>query len=74
MQIDFTPEQISQLSRLANHQGKNAEQLAKDIVLRSLEDNARFLAAVDEGIAQADRGEFVKHEEVVKRINRVLQQ
>ncbi len=74
MQIDFTPEQISQLSRIASHQGKNAEQLAKDIVLRSLEDNARFLAAVDEGIAQADRGEFVEHEEVLKRIDRILQQ
>jgi predicted transcriptional regulator len=74
MQLDFTSDQIAKLSQIANHEGKNAEQLAKDAILRVLEDNARYLAAVQEGIDQADRGEFVEHETVRERINRILQQ
>jgi len=74
MQLNFTPEQEAQLSRLASHQGMNAEELAKDVLLRLIEDNERFLAAVKVGVDQADRGEFIAHEEVRQRINRLLRQ
>lgn len=74
MQLDLTPEQEAQLSRMANHQGKNAQELAKDLLLRMIEDNERFLAAIQVGIDQADRGEFISHEDVKGRIDRLLQQ
>jgi predicted transcriptional regulator len=45
----------------------------KDAALRLVEEDEKFLAAVREGIAQADRGELIDHEEVVARIERRLQ-
>jgi predicted transcriptional regulator len=44
----------------------------KDAVLRLLEQDARFRAAVWEGIAQADREEFIEEEEMAARIERML--
>ena len=56
--------------------GIDAEQLLKDTVARMLENQACFLAGVQRGIAQADRGEFVEafveHKDVLNRINRPL--
>ncbi len=40
--------------------------------MRLLEQDARFRAAVREGIAQADRGEFFEEEEMEARIERML--
>jgi predicted transcriptional regulator len=40
--------------------------------VRLLEQDARFRAAVREGIAQADRGEFIEEEEMDARIERML--
>jgi predicted transcriptional regulator len=74
MQLDLTPEQEAQLARIATAQGKNAEQLAKDVLVRVLEDNERFLAAVQVGIDQADQGDFMAHDEVKERIERLLHQ
>ncbi len=70
MEIDLTPEQEARLCSLADAQGTNAEELMKAAALRILEANARFLAAVEEGIASADRGEWISHEEVVARMER----
>ena len=36
----------------------------KDAALRLLEEDARFRAAVREGIAQADRGELIEEKEM----------
>jgi predicted transcriptional regulator len=44
----------------------------KDAALRLLEKDARFRAAVREGIAQADRGEFIEEEEMDVRFERML--
>ena len=45
----------------------------KDTVARMLEKNqARFIAGVQRGIEQADRGEFVEHKDVLSRIDRLL--
>jgi hypothetical protein len=40
--------------------------------LRLLEQDARFRAAVREGISQADRGGFIEEEEMDARIERML--
>lgn len=44
----------------------------KDAALRLLHEEARFRAAVREGIAQADRGEFVEEEEMDARLEKML--
>jgi len=63
MEVHFTPEQEAQLSHVATQAGTAPERLVKDAALRLLED-ARFRAAVREGIEQADRGEFIEEAEM----------
>jgi predicted transcriptional regulator len=72
MEVQFTPEQETQLSQIANHHGTDATQLVKDAALRLLDENHRFRAAVREGLAAADRGEFVQHEEVWANVEKIL--
>ncbi len=72
MEVHFTPEQEAQLSQIASYAGTDTERLVKDAALRLLEQDARFRAAVREGIAQADRGEFIEEEEMEARIERML--
>jgi len=55
MNVDFTPEQEAQLSRIAAHAGMDTAHLVKDAALRLLEENAKFRAAVRRGIEEADR-------------------
>ena len=72
MEVHFTPEQEAQLSEIANHAGVDAEHLVKNAALRLLEREARFRAAVEKGIEQADGGEFVDEGEMKARIDRML--
>jgi predicted transcriptional regulator len=69
MEVDFSPDVETRLQRLAVANGKNAEQLVKDTVARMLENQARFIAGVQRGIEQADRGEFIEHKDVLNRID-----
>ena len=71
-EVHFTPEQEAQLSQVASHAGTDAERLVKDAALRLLEQDARFRAAVGEGVAQADREEFIEEEKMDARIERML--
>lgn len=73
MEVRFTPEQEAHLAKVANQEGVNPEELAKDAALRLLEDDARPRAAVRKGLAQADRGEFIEEEEMDARVNRMFQ-
>jgi predicted transcriptional regulator len=72
MELHFSPEQEAQLAQIATQQGTVAERLVKDAALRLLEEDARFRAAVREGIAQADRGEFLEEEEMDARLEQML--
>lgn len=72
MEIHFTPEQEAQLTQIATKEGSDAERLVKDAALRLLEEDARFRAAVREGIAQADRGEFIEEDEMDARLEQML--
>jgi predicted transcriptional regulator len=72
MEVHFTPEQEARLSEMASQAGVDAEQLVKNAALRLLERDARFRAAVHQGIEQADRGEFISEAEMEARIDRML--
>ena len=72
MEVRFSPDVERRLQQVALASGKDAEQLVKDTIARMLENQARFVAGVQKGIAQADRGELVDHDDVVKRVNRLL--
>jgi predicted transcriptional regulator len=73
MNVHFTPEQESQLAQIANMAGTDPEHLVKDAALRLLQEDARFRAAVREGIAQADQAEFIEEEEMDARLEQMLQ-
>jgi predicted transcriptional regulator len=72
MELHFTPEQEAQLARIASQEGTDAERLVKEAALRLLQEDARFRAAVREGVAQADRGEFIEQEEMDARLEQML--
>ena len=72
MDVHFTPEQETQLAKIASFAGTDPEALVKEAALRLLDDEARFRAAVQEGIAQADRGEFIEEEEMDTRFQEML--
>ena len=44
----------------------------KDVLARYLDDEARFLTAVEKGLAAAERGEFIEEEEMDARLERMF--
>jgi predicted transcriptional regulator len=72
MEVDFTPEQVAQLAQIATKAGTDPAHLVKDAALRLLEEETRLHAAVREGIAQAERGEFIEEEDMDSRFEEML--
>ncbi len=68
MEVHFTPEQQAKLTQIAANTGTVPELLVTNVVARYLDEEARFLAAVENGIAAAERGEFIKEEEMDARL------
>jgi predicted transcriptional regulator len=73
MEVDFTSEQEARLAKIATEAGTDTQRLVKDVVIRYLDDEARFLAAVEKGLAAAERGEFIEKEEMAARLERMFQ-
>jgi predicted transcriptional regulator len=73
MQIHFTPEEEARLSQMAVQAGVNPEQMVKNAALSLLDEDARFRAAIRQGIAEADRDELISEEEMDERLKRMLQ-
>jgi predicted transcriptional regulator len=72
MQIDLTAEQQAQLSKIAAQEGKAAGELARELFSRYLAEEARFIEGVKLGEAALDRGEYLTHEQVGKRPDRLF--
>ena len=72
MEVPLAAEQEAQLARMATKSGTDAPNLVKDAALRLLEEDARFRAAVSEGVAQGDHGEFIGEEEMDARFEQML--
>jgi predicted transcriptional regulator len=68
MEVQFTPEQQAQLAQIAAKAGTVPERLVTSVVARYLDEEARFLAAVEKGIAAAEGGEFIEEEEMDARL------
>ncbi|MEO5922384.1 MAG: hypothetical protein ABIR70_01010 [Bryobacteraceae bacterium] len=71
MEVRFSPDQQAQLAQFANKTGRDQEQIVREAVEQVLND-ARFVEAVNRGLASLDRGEFIEHEEVGVRLERLL--
>jgi predicted transcriptional regulator len=72
MEVQFAPEQEAQLTQIATHAGTDPARLVKDAALRLIQHEAHFRAAVREGLAQADQGEFIEEEEMDARLEQML--
>ena len=66
--MSFSPEQQARLIEIATKAGIDPERLVAKVVARYIDEEARFLAAVENGIAAAERGEFIEEEEMDARL------
>jgi len=72
MEVRLQPEKEAQLAQIAAQRGLRTDELAQQVLSRFLEDDTRFIEAVNLGMAAADRGEFVGHNEVGAKIQQIL--
>jgi predicted transcriptional regulator len=72
MEVQLTPEQEIVLRELAKRSGREAEDLAQSVLALYVEHEVRFVETIRRGLDSLDRGEFVRHEDVGARIDRLF--
>ena len=70
MEVHLNPDLQAKLTRLATQQGRDSESLVVEAVERMVNYDEWFMQEVEKGLAAADRGEFIDHEEIRKLIDR----
>jgi predicted transcriptional regulator len=73
MEVHLQPDKEAQLAQIAAQRGLKTDELAQQVLSRYLEDDRHFIEAVNLGLAAADRGEFIEHEDVGKKLKQILQ-
>jgi predicted transcriptional regulator len=73
MEVRLQPEKEARLAQIAAQRGLKTDELARQVLSPYLEDDTRFIEAVNIGLAAAERGDFVEHEEVGKKLKQILQ-
>lgn len=68
MEVHFTTEQQARILEIAKKSGTAPERVVTDVVARYLDEESRFLAAVEKGLAAAERGDFIEEEEMDARL------
>lgn len=69
MEVRFDAQLEEKLARAAAKQGRASEALVVEAVKRMLSYDEWFLAEVEKGIAAAERGELLDHEDIRKLID-----
>ena len=69
MEIPLNPDLQTKLNRLAAQQGRPTEALVAEAVERMVNYDEWFWGEVQKGIAAADHGDTIDHDEVRKIIN-----
>ncbi|MGA9355455.1 MAG: hypothetical protein WBV46_17315 [Terriglobales bacterium] len=72
MEVRLQPAKEAQLAQIAEQRGLKPDELAQQVLSRYLEDDSRFIEAVNVGLAAADREDFVEHDEVGTKIRQIL--
>ena len=72
MEVHFSPDKQARLQQFATRIGKDTAQLVEEAVDRMLENDVRFLEAIEEGRAAARRGDLLEHDVVVERIEQIF--
>jgi predicted transcriptional regulator len=69
MEVHLKPDLQAKLTRLATEQGRDSESLVVEAVERMVNYDEWYLQEVEKGLAAADRGELIDHEDVRKLID-----
>jgi predicted DNA-binding protein len=72
MEVHFPPELEAKLTHSAARQGRNPEELVREVLTRHFEEEARFVEDVSLGEEALQRGEYLTHDQVGQRIHRFL--
>ena len=72
MEVNFPPELEAKLTHSAAQQGRNADELVREILTRHFEEETRFVEAVNLGEGALQRGEYLTHDQVGQRLHRFL--
>jgi predicted transcriptional regulator len=70
MEVNFPPELEAKLAQSAARQGRDPDDLLRDVLTRHFEEESRFVDAVKRGEAALRRGEYLTHEQVGERLRR----
>ena len=70
MEVHLNPDVQAKLSRIAAARGSNVELLARQAIERFIDYDEWLIGQVEKGIASADRGELLSHEEVGARLEK----
>jgi predicted transcriptional regulator len=62
--VHLNPDMQAKLARLAAEQGRNTEALVQEAIARFVDYDEWFIREVERGLASADRGELLTHEDV----------
>ena len=74
MEVQFSADLQTKLSRIALEQGRDSAALVVEAVERMVNSDEWFLAEVDRGLAQIESGQTLSHEEVGARLDKYLTQ
>ena len=69
MEVQLTPDLQAKLNRLATESGRDTQALVQEALERFVDYDEWFLREVDKGLAAAEQGDLVDHEEVGKLID-----
>jgi predicted transcriptional regulator len=72
MEVRLDPDLQSKLSRIAAARGSEAEVLVREAIERFVDYDEWFIREVEKGLALADCGALLTHEEVGARLERLL--
>jgi predicted transcriptional regulator len=72
MEVHLPPELQAKVDRAAAENNSGAEEYVKQLVENYLEHDAWFRQQVKKGLDQLDRGEYLTHEEVGARIEKMF--
>jgi RHH-type transcriptional regulator, rel operon repressor / antitoxin RelB len=70
VEVNIGPDLQAKLNRLATQRGRDAQALVREAIERFVDYDEWFLREVEEGLAAADRGELIDHEDIGKMIDR----
>jgi len=74
MVINLSPELQAELERVASQQGRDSETLVREAVTRLVGYDDWFIRQVEAGLAQAERGDLLDHEEVAAQMETLIGQ